>query len=101
MRGLPCCLVLVSLSLVCLPLSDLLQEGNQAADLRGVILDRAKIARPFKGQRLLCLRLQRGAACAAGDVMAWARGRRRGGARARRAAFGVGYLLTVSAARQK
>ena len=33
----------------------------------------------------LCLRLQRGAACGAGDVMAWARGRRRGGARARRA----------------
>jgi len=33
----------------------------------------------------LCLRLQRGAACGAGDVMAWARGRRRGGASARRA----------------
>ena len=32
----------------------------------------------------LCLRLQRGAACGAGGVMAWPRGRRRGGARARR-----------------
>ena len=31
----------------------------------------------------LCLRLQRGAACGAGGVMAWGRGRRRGGAGAR------------------
>ena len=33
----------------------------------------------------LCLRLQRGAACGAGGVMAWEPGRREGGARARRA----------------
>ena len=36
-------------------------------------------------QFLLCLRLQRGAACGAGGVMAWKRGRGEGGTRARRA----------------
>ena len=34
-------------------------------------------------KQTLCLRLQRGAACGAGGVMAWGRGRRRGGAGAR------------------
>ena len=41
----------------------------------------------------LCLRLQRGAVCGAGGVMAWERGRGGGGARARRALI-VAFALT-------
>jgi len=45
-----------------------------------VVVDIPPLALPLTLRTELCLGLQRGAACGAGDVMAWARGRRRGGA---------------------
>jgi hypothetical protein len=58
-------------------------QANRATLATLKTLLREKLDLPKEDFDSLCLRLQRGAACEAGGMMAWGRGRRRGGAGAR------------------